>query len=650
MVQNRIADHDQVAATELRESEERFRSAFEHTNVAMVMTDLAHRFIRVNAAFARLFGYSEHELLQKSMLDITHPDDIADSVARRAHLIAGDATYFQMEKRYLHKDGSLIWGLANVALVRDAHGEPVQYVGQVQDITERKRAEEALQLSETRYRSVIEGSLQGILIKQGPRIEYANPACLRMFGYASADQFVGRPWEMIVAPEERPLLWQRADDCVRGAPVAPHPGWQGLRKDGTRVWLESMISPVSWQGGTAVLVFLVDVSERKVLEEQFRQAQKMEAVGRLAGGIAHDFNNLLTVIFGFTGILLDRCGKNDPARELLQEVFTAGERAALLTRQLLAFSRKQVLQPTVLDVGALLGNMEKMLRRLIGEDIDLKIRAGADLWRVRADAGQLEQVVMNLVLNARDAMPTGGMLTIELANVVLDKTYVDAHPEAQAGEHVLLGITDTGCGMDAAIRSRIFEPFFTTKGPEQGTGLGLATVFGIVKQSRGHVEAYSELGVGSVFKVYLPRERDSVRSATVAADVHVPRQGTETLLLAEDEDGVRALARMVLAENGYIVLEARNGAEALRICDQHPGKIHLLLTDVVMPNMSGRQLAERMRTRRPETKVLYLSGYTDDAIVRHGVLQADVPFLQKPYTPSALAQKVREVLDRHADH
>jgi nitrogen-specific signal transduction histidine kinase/CheY-like chemotaxis protein len=388
-----------------------------------------------------------------------------------------------------------------------------------------------------------------------------------------------------------------------------------------------------------------DITERKQLEEQYRQAQKMEAVGKLAGGVAHDFNNLLTVIMGYSQMFLGKLRPEDPFRIPLTEIYKAGERATGLTRQLLAFSRKQVLMPVVLDLSTIIADMEKMLRRLIGEDVILTFLAGADLWKVKADPGQMEQVVMNILVNARDAMPEGGKVLLETRNVELDNHYVQTHPDAKPGEHVLLAISDSGCGMNASVKARIFEPFFTTKGPTKGTGLGLATVFGIVKQSGGHIDVYSEVGQGTTFKIYLPRDKSGEPIASRSRIIEPVRGGTETILLVEDEEGVRNLAGTVLQQRGYKVLDAMNGGEALVICETLSQPIDLMITDVVMPHFSGRQLADRLATRQPTMKVLYMSGYTDDAIVHHGVLESGIPFLQKPFAPEALARKVREVLD-----
>jgi CheY-like chemotaxis protein len=368
----------------------------------------------------------------------------------------------------------------------------------------------------------------------------------------------------------------------------------------------------------------------------------MEAVGRLAGGIAHDFNNLLTVINGYSDVAAGMLRPGDPLREMNDQIRKAGDRAATLTRQLLAFSRKQVLVPSVIDLNVLLKEMERMLGRLIGEDIDLKFLAEPDLWKIKVDPGQMEQVVMNLVVNSRDAMPDGGTLIVETKNVKLDTLYSSSHPDLPTGEYVMLAVSDSGCGMDEGTKARIFEPFFTTKG-ERGTGLGLATVFGIVKRSGGGVNVYSEVRIGTTFKIYIPREKEPGRASSKVFGK--PRHGTETILLVEDEDGVRTLARLVLQRFGYTVLDARNGGEALLLCGQQQGDIHLMITDVVMPKMSGRELVERFHAARPGTKVLYTSGYTAGAIEEKGVLEPGTEFLQKPFSFADLTQKVRSVLD-----
>jgi two-component system, cell cycle sensor histidine kinase and response regulator CckA len=386
-------------------------------------------------------------------------------------------------------------------------------------------------------------------------------------------------------------------------------------------------------------------AERKKLEEQLRQAQKMEAIGQLTGGIAHDFNNMLTVIIGYSELILQKLKADDPLRSEVEQVKEAGVRASLLTRQLLAFSRKQVLQPKVLDLNAVLTNMDRMLQRLIGENIDLVTMPSPGLGRVHADPGQIEQIIMNLAVNARDAMPGGGKLTIETANAELDDAYAREHIAVKSGPYVMLAVSDTGCGMDAETQARIFEPFFTTKEPGKGTGLGLSTVFGIVKQSGGDIWVYSEPGRGTTFKIYLPWVEGAVETVEPGVAPAGAVRGSETILLVEDDAGIRRLVRQVLAERGYWVLEAIHVKHAIQISEQHTVPIHLLVTDVVMPGMSGRELAEHLKPSRPDMKVLFMSGYTDKAIVHHGVLDPGTAYLQKPFTPDALARKVREVLD-----
>jgi two-component system, cell cycle sensor histidine kinase and response regulator CckA len=406
------------------------------------------------------------------------------------------------------------------------------------------------------------------------------------------------------------------------------------------------LSPVK-DGDSTVGFSLIyrDLTQARKLEDQLRQSQKMEAVGQLAGGIAHDFNNLLTVISGYSDMLLGDSQHDDHSRSLLEEIRHAGERAAALTRQLLVFSRKDVHEPRVVDLNETVQSVEKMLRRLIGEDIRLTAVLAPNLGHVKVDPGQIEQVIMNLAVNARDAMPTGGLLTIETANVDLSEGYADAHPEVWAGRYVLLAVSDNGSGMDEATKTRIFEPFFTTKGVGKGTGLGLAVVHGIVKASGGHVAVYSEPGHGTTFKIYLPAI-DSLRTGGIShPGIDATPKGAETVLLVEDDDGVRRLIAQTLRGAGYTVLEANHGGEAVRLAERYDGPVHLLVSDVVMPEMGGRVLAERLAAARPGMKVLFVSGYTDDAVVRHGVLEAEMAFLQKPFTPGLLVRKVRNVLD-----
>ena len=390
---------------------------------------------------------------------------------------------------------------------------------------------------------------------------------------------------------------------------------------------------------------VIDISERKLLEQQLRQAQKMEAIGQLAGGVAHDFNNLLSVIIGYSDILLDRAGQDAKMRSQCQEINKAGNRAASLTRQLLAFSRQQVLEPRVLNLNAVVVDTEKMLRRLIGEDIEFRTALDPTLGSVKADPGQIEQIIMNLAVNARDAMPEGGKLVIETSNAELDDSYALQHPPLSPGRYVLLAVTDTGIGMSEETKTHIFEPFFTTKEVGKGTGLGLSTVYGVVKQSGGYIWVYSELGHGSVFKVYLPRVDQSVQQSRPNELAPELYRGTETVLLVEDEESVRTLTRSLLEEGGYTVIEASNGTHALEIAGRYSEPIHLLLTDVVMPGMNGRALAQKMIAARPKMRVVYISGYTGSFSSHGELFDAAATLVQKPFSRATLLRKLREALD-----
>ncbi len=521
--------------------------------------------------------------------------------------------------------------------------EPEELMAYARALVRARRAEESLRASERRYRLLFERCPGGLLRSElGGRILDCNDALVALLGYRSRGE---------VLALTTPGLY--FDPSERGEVIARlrregHVAERELRlrsRDGRPVWVLATFTLLGGPGHPeGVLSTLVDLTERKRLEEQYLQAQKMEAVGQLAGGVAHDFNNLLTIISGCSELLFESLPPDDARRELVREVARAGDRAAALTRQLLAFSRRQVLAPRVLDLNALVADLSKMLRRLIGEDVELTTVLQEGLWEVTADPGQLEQVLMNLAVNARDAMPRGGRLTVETANVELGEDFARAHPEVRPGRYVLLAVSDTGVGMTPEVQARIFEPFFTTKERGKGTGLGLATVYGIVQQSGGHVTVASEPGVGTTFQVYLPRAERAGR-VSVAPAGRPAAAGSETVLLAEDDDAVRFFTRIALEQAGYAVLEATGGEEALALAERHAGPVHLLVTDVVMPRLGGRELAGRLQGRYPGLKVLFLSGYTDDAVVRHGVLHEEVNFLQKPFTPAALTQKVREVLD-----
>jgi PAS domain S-box-containing protein len=508
-----------------------------------------------------------------------------------------------------------------------------------------RAAQESLRRSEMNFRSLVTNAPYGICrCNSTGELLDVNPALLAMLGYSSARELTGKHLGDLYADTHQ---WFELADYLHS--TAPFNGliaeWK--RKDETSKLLRVSGRAVSdGDQGTAFELFAEDVTERRALEQQLRQSQKMEAIGRLAGGIAHDFNNLLMVISGYSEFLLERLGPDPALRGPAQEIAGASQRASSLTRQLLAFSRKQMLAPKILDLNGVVTENLKMLTRVIGEDIDLVMVPAASLGAVRADAGQIEQVIMNLAVNARDAMPSGGKLTIETSNISLDEEYARFHAPLRPGDYVLLSISDTGLGMDSDTQSHIFEPFFTTKGPK-GTGLGLSTVYGIVKQSGGYIWVFSESGKGTTFKIYLPRvaERVEAPALVVSSEPAFTEPGTETVLLVEDEANLRYLARQFLEKQGYKVIEAADGAVAMQIAVAHEGVIHLLLTDVIMPGMNGRELAQRISEIRPNTKVLYMSGYTENVIGHNGTLDAGVRLLQKPFTLRDLKSKVREVLN-----
>ena len=603
--------------------------------------------IYASPGFERLTGYRAAEVVGRNCRFLQGAGSDPATVARVREAVRA-ARPCSVEVLNYKKDGTPFWNALSLSPVRDSGGMVTHFVGVQADVSERRRADEAVRESEQRYRELFENAVDAVYtLDLRGRFTSANTAAEALSGY-SAEELAGMNVSDLLVPDELERSVGMLNSKLAGAPRTVYQTELATR-DGRRRTVE-IASRVVCRGGRPVGVQGVarDLTERRLLEDQLRQAQKMEAVGQLAGGVAHDFNNLLTVIQGYGGILLSSLGPDDPSRELIGEMTRAGERAAGLTRQLLTFSRQSVLAPRVLDLNAVVLDLEKMLRRVIGEDIDLSTDLQAGLGRVKADQGQIEQVLMNLAVNARDAMPTGGKLTIETRNIELDETFAGLHGGIRPGPYVFLAVSDDGCGMSPEVRARIYEPFFTTKEKGKGTGLGLATVHGIVQQTGGHIQVYSEPGLGSSFKVYLPCVEEPTSSAKSRSGILTAPRGTETVLLAEDEDALRSLGRFVLQGAGYRVLEASDGKEALAVAAQHEGPIHLLASDVVMPELGGRQLAERLRALRPEMKTLFLSGYTDDAVVRHGVMHETVHFLQKPFSPLGLARKVREVLDAPA--
>jgi two-component system, cell cycle sensor histidine kinase and response regulator CckA len=644
-VRLQIAEHLVAEHARLRDRELRFRRLFESGMAGVTISDLDGNFKEANDAFLQMLGYTRQEMAAgKLNWEVISPlDRLVPDIEARAQLRATGFLPLR-ERVYVHKDGRHIAALVGAAALEGT----TECISYVTDISARKAAADALQASEAQYRALFEHSpFPKFLIDQETlRFDAANEAAIRHYGYSRAE-FLGMTLGDILLPENVPAVLARIRGLEEGAST---PGLRKHRKkDGSFIDVEVSVHAFVLDGRSRMITVAVDVTERNRMEVQLRQAQKMEAIGNLAGGIAHDFNNLLSVILSYGEMLVSDLKPGDPMRHDVAEIVAAGNRAADLTRQLLAFSRQQILQPRILDLNAVIGNVARMLGRLVGEDVELAVVEEPSLGRVSADPGQIEQILMNLVVNARDAMPRGGKLTLETANVELDAAYAATRPGVIPGAYVMLAVTDNGSGMDAATRDRIFEPFFTTKEKGKGTGLGLSTVFGIVQQSGGSIWAYSEPGEGTTLKVYLPRADPACATTIEELPTETTdRRGSETILLVEDEEPVRVLTRAILERYGYHVLEAQSGGDALLLCEQHKAMIHVLLTDVVMRRMSGRVLAERLEPLRPDMKVLYMSGYTDDSVIRHGVLDSDVAFIQKPITPEALTRKLREVIDSKA--
>jgi PAS domain S-box-containing protein len=595
----------------------------------------------VNKAFEELSGYTREEALGQSTRLLKAGQQSPSFYKNMWEtILSGQRWRGELVNR--RKDGTVYEEEMTITPVKNGAGDVTHFIAIKLDIAERKRAEERI----CRLAQAVENSTELIAIANPDgRISFANHALLQATGYKDTEiigEFFGKT---LISHNNPPAL----DEEIRARTILEG-GWRGeclgRRKDDTDFPVFLSTGQIKDSRGLVIGIFGIgqDITDRKRLEEQLLVSQKMEAVGRLAGGVAHDFNNLLGVIVGYSDLVLDAFPSEDPRHQQLEQIKKAGLRATSLTRQLLTFSRKQVCQPVVLDINALVTDFNKMLRRMVGEDIEFTNALHQGLGQVKVDPGQIEQVIMNLVVNSRDAMPNGGKLIIETANVDLDEDYCLLHPSVQPGHYVMLAVSDTGSGMDAKTQARIFEPFFTTKEEGKGTGLGLATVYGVVKQSEGHIWVYSELGKGTTFKIYFPRIDEPAQSAATDRGEAGSLRGFETILLSEYSTLLRVLTCALLENNGYEVIAAENGIEAVKLAERCDRPIHLLLTDVVMPGMSGRELADRLAVKRPGMRVLYMSGYTNDAIVHHGVLEPGLFSLQKPFSQEALTHKLREVL------
>jgi PAS domain S-box-containing protein len=630
---------------ELVEREELFHLISENAADMIAVVDMDGKRLFNSLSYQRVLGYSPEELQASSAFEQIHPDD-RERIKKAAEEAQRTGVGKTLEYRLRHKNGAWLVLESMSSVIRNAKGEPEKLVIVNRDVTERKRAEEALRRSEADFRSVVEDAPYGIYRASiTGRILQVNPALRKMLGYESEEELLRK--DLATDVFRHSGEYQRLTELLSRTEEIKDLEMEWKRQDETPITVHCSCRRINDESGVPAYfeVFAEDVTEKRVLEKQLRMAQKMEAIGRLSGGIAHDFNNLLGVIIGYSRVLKKSLGESNALCEHAVEIEKAGQRAAAMTKQLLAFSRQQVMTPEILNLNTLASDMEKMLPRLLGEDIEVSLELAPELSSVKADQSQIEQVIMNLAVNARDAMPAGGKLRIQTSNAELDQSYTRHHPGSKEGNYVLLTVTDTGTGMDAGTLTHIFEPFFTTKERGKGTGLGLATVYGIVKQSNGYIWVESSPGKGASFQIYLPRYVGQQVADGPKSDSGERLGGSESILLVEDAEPLRKLAQTFLEAGGFRVLSAGSGEEALEVAASHGGTFDLLLTDVVMPGMNGRVLAEQLLPRQPGMRVLYMSGYTDSFIAGHGVLEPGTHLLHKPFTDEVLIRKVREVLD-----
>jgi two-component system, cell cycle sensor histidine kinase and response regulator CckA len=640
-----ITEHKQMEES-LRNSEERFRTAFAQAAVGQAMSDSGVNFIQVNKAFCDMTGYTEQELCSMNLKSISHPEDYQSCMKHIRELLSGKTNNFIIEKRFLTKSGDPVWVRSSVSAVRDKLGNVSNLIGLFEDISERKRAEECLQTSEAKYRSIFEETKDVIFIST-PEGEFAdiNPAGLELLGYSTLEEL-----KKIDIPND---LYENAQDRVLFQQLIEQQGYvkdfeEHFKKaNGQHIAVRITAAAIRDEKGKVINYrgIMRDVTLEKTLEHQIMQAQKMEAVGQLAGGIAHDFNNILSAIIGYGHLVLMQIQEDSPLRPYVEQILDSSERAATLTQNLLAFSRKQIINLQPCRVNEIIKKATPVLTKLIREDIELKLELSEEDSTVIVDRLQIEQVLMNLVTNARDAMSAGGILTISTQKMDMDATFMEVHGYGEIGKYAIISVEDTGVGLDEMTKTRIFEPFFTTKEMGRGTGLGLAMVYGAVKQNNGFINVYSEVGKGTTFRIYLPEVTVTVERKK-DVDIQSPLGGAETILLVEDDQALRKLAGTLLDKYGYTVIEAIDGDDALARFNAYKKRIDLLITDVVIPKRSGIEVFETIRMLHPEIKVLFLSGYSKDIIQKKGILDTGANFLQKPVSPNTLLAKVREILNR----
>ncbi len=641
-------DNRTITATQksLRENEDRMALVLQGADLSAWDWNVFTGEVIYDKRWAAMLGYTLDEIEPnvESWKKLIHPDDLSSVMEVLNVHLEGTTDGYEMEHRMRHKSGRWVWiqGRGRV-LERDADGKPLRMCGMYLDITDRKQVEE----EKDRLIVAIDHAAETIVITDPTgAIQYANPAFESTTGYANAEAMGQNPRILKGGQQDDAFYRDMWQTLSRGE--IWHGNFVNKRKDGSLYTEEATISPVFDAAGNIVNYVAVkrDITEHLELEAQFRQAQKMESIGRLAGGVAHDFNNALMGMMGYVELCRDKVGSDPTVLEYLDAITEGAERSATITRQLLAFARKQMVKPKVLDLNDAVAGMLKLLRRLISEDVEIKWSPGSGAMMVKIDPSQIDQILVKLAVNARDAIGGEGKLTIETGAVVIDETYCATHEGAIPGDYVSLTVSDSGCGMDKATMADVFDPFFTTKGVGEGTGMGLATVYGIVKQNNGFVYVYSEPGKGTTFKIYIPQLAVTGDAPALAVPQGSPLRGTETVLIAEDEKSIRITSKAFLKAFGYTVLTAENPAEALRLSAEHTGKIHLLLTDVIMPGMSGPDLAKQLAKTHPEIRILFMSGFTADVIAQRGILEKDMDFLSKPFGRDPLARKVREVLDR----